>query len=137
MKNVMQKDLWEHIKAFPADFERGVSDCCSFAATWAERVSGTLPGSELLGRGLSDREAMGILRKHGGMEDMVDKMLTSCGWVEVDQWEDGDIVIIHIKNGFLRQSVGVYSQTKVISASERGGVLIVPKPDIARGWRWV
>ena len=56
------------------EFEWGIRDCCLWAADLVEAAHGIDYAASFRGTYSSQREAMRIIRKHGGMESMITKL---------------------------------------------------------------
>ena len=92
----MSANLQAYLCEFsPRPFVRGVSDCCAFAAGWMERVSGRPVVCPHLGEELTDREAVAIVARIGGIAAAARAALRDAGWRQREgDPQDGDIIIV-------------------------------------------
>jgi len=131
--------LARHVLLPPREFERGVWDCCSWMADWVEISSGAKIGRSWLGSPLTDKEALRILRDHGGMSAIVDKAMLEARWVRVPSpWRDGDVCLLrgHNQRKELHVTVGIYRKGRVVTVAETGAFRLIDPKFIERGYRW-
>lgn len=127
--------LQDYMKRPLSDFERGVSDCCAWAAGWAQLLSGKPTATDLLCP-MTDHQAMRILNRHGGLLGLVGHVLESDGWEPVEKPQDGDIVVIEDATALLSHTVGVWHLNRCVSVSESATLFISKKPKVKGAWRW-
>lgn len=135
--DTLQERWYAFVRRQPAQFVRGVTDCCAFAAGWAKEVCGRMPAAEHLGEPLTDKESVRILARHRSLYHLVGNMLDREGFREVDDPEDFDIVVIDHEDGFMGETVGVWSAGRVVTRHEEGGLLALAGDNVKGAWRWV
>lgn len=129
----MMERLLEYIRRPLPPFERGSGDCCAWAARWAEARTGILPGKELC-TPCSRKQALHILRTHGGMAGLMGMVLERDGWAETSNPRDGDIAVIRKKEAFTGETVGVWSGGRLVSVNEEGKLVLCKQPNIIKLW---
>ena len=137
MKTEEQGEQFEAlVQNWPMRFERGVSDCCAFAARWAEVVCGILPGADILDDApFSDKEALLVLARFGGLARLVEISWEEAGWKPVIEPQDGDVVVCEAETALGGETVGVWRRGRCVSVNEQGGFdLWTTKPKAI--WRW-
>ena len=135
----MSADLQAYLCEFsPRPFVRGVSDCCAFAAGWMERVSGRPVVCPHLGEELTDREAVAIVARIGGIAAAARAALRDAGWRQrVGDPQDGDIIIANHSTDIFSTYLGVCSGGRLVSASRRGmRILSLPELVELEIWSW-
>ena len=141
MSPVKEALLARHIQQPSGDFRRGVWDCCSWAADWAQMASGRPVGSGLTGRLLTTKEALRIVREGGGMDEVIRKELERNSWKKLphgEALENGDICTISGENmeKELQVGVGIYRNDKVITIAETGAFRLVAPNLVREAYRW-
>lgn len=139
MDEASEARLARHVQRRQQRFVRGVWDCCAWMAHWVWTRSGKKIGEDWLGRPLSNREALRILRDGGGLGKMLHEEMTRVGWREVSApWQNGDVCLIEGYNckRELEMTVGVYRKGRVVTVAESGAFRLVLPEFIRRAYRW-
>lgn len=136
---------WEAFaKLEPVPFERGVNDCCTWAAGWASVMMGKKVACDWLGKRLTDDEALAIIQDEGGLMNAVDAVLLPLGWEVCEPATEAppySIVAIPSCGGLTDHTLGIVRGERVLVRGEPKGRLpammrLVVKDMIERAWVW-
>ena len=111
-------------------FAWGKHDCCTFAAACVEAMIGRHPFPDMQGAYRTRREADAFLRKHGGLDALVDGLFAPCPPLLARR---GDLATLPTARGPALGVVDTYGQ-HVIAAAQKG-VLHQPLHAALKAWR--
>lgn len=139
-KMIITRPDWEtFLKHRSPQFLRGQNDCVTFAADWAELLSGQRPGPKIARCQRSSLQAARILKEEGGVVKMFDRHLLRAGWGRVNKPATGDVVAIKEARAFQGTTVGVCRGSKLVTIAEEGGLLLLSLGEVEMkgAWSWV
>lgn len=116
----------------------GSNDCCTFAATIVEALTGIDPARRLRGTYQTREQAEALMAAAGGIEALVDRQLRESG-ISVARWETpqlgqrGDPVVFNMGGGV--RALGVcYTGARIAALTEHLGVFLPIKRGLV-AWR--
>ena len=111
------------------------NDCCTFVCDWIDLCCGVDPSRELKLRGTYDdaRGAARVLKRHGGIEAVVERAWRRLGWSEttLPYARRGDIVSLKTDHG---PALGICLGDSATFAGPHG-LAFVPLAECLRAWR--
>jgi hypothetical protein len=90
-------------------FQWGVSDCCLAPSDWMLAKRGVDPAAPLRGQYSTMRGALRHIRRRGGFEAMVCKLMEEAGFSETTDPKPGDVGVVDSEQGMalaIRTAVG-------------------------------
>lgn len=113
-------------------------DCTLFAANWALALTGRDPGAGVRGMYSTERGALAILGRAGGMEAFIDRQLRQTGWIRIGaEPRDGDIGVVNAPihtDGRMGPTPAVRAGGLWVARAERGQVGYAF--ETLSVWRW-
>lgn len=128
--------LTEYLQRPLDPFQRGVSDCCAWVVKWGEEISGEKIAENYL-KPMTGVQAIQLLRENGGMSRLASRVFIDAGFEFVrENFQDGDIVVVQHSRALLDESIGLVSAGKLVTVSEKGGLVFLKIENVKGGWRW-
>lgn len=125
------RDAIEAAEAEP--FRWGYHDCCLLAADLVRAMTGWDPAEGLRGVYGSELEAARIIRKHGGIAELISDLLGTAP-VKPRKYERGDVVLLTPQQPGHLEQLGVCVGDRAVVAGA-DGILYRPMTDARRLWR--
>ncbi len=98
-------------------FEFGLHDCCMFAADVVQAMTGYDPADGIRATYTSATEAARILRRAGGMKELVSNML-DCNPSPPGAARRGDVCMMGKAEGFINNQLGICIGDSVLVAAD-------------------
>jgi len=94
------QDYLSYAETLPWKWGGGITgweghDCTLFCGGWPVFRGQPDPGEGIRGTYSTEREALMIVRRAGGMEAFIGERLSRIGWKRVEEPQDGDIGVVH------------------------------------------
>lgn len=118
-------------------FTRGVWDCCAFVAQWMREVQGCPVDSAFLGKRLTDRQALRIIREAGGLDQLAAVILRRERWnLREGAPQDGDVVIAQVPNCCAGVCIGIFSAGFIVSIGDDGALRLLSLSQPFQSFSW-
>lgn len=93
-------DLVSYLRAASArPFVWGEHDCLLWLGEWVAAQRGSNPAQSFCGRYRTRLGAMRIVKRHGGMVELLDRTLLPLGFRRTEECEPGDIAVVAAPEG--------------------------------------